>query len=121
MDRAHRIGQRKNVYVYRLVTTDSVEERIVQRQAIKLKIDQIFIQEGRKVNNSLALNKEEYEKIILNGANKILAAKTDMVNFGVDIDIETLIEEGLEKNRQVQELADQQASKVSNDLKKQEG
>jgi hypothetical protein len=52
------------------------------------------------------LNKEEYEKIILNGANKILAAKTDMVNFGVDIDIETLIEEGLEKNRQVQELAD---------------
>ena len=29
MDRAHRIGQRKNVYVYRLVTTDTVEERIV--------------------------------------------------------------------------------------------
>ena len=68
MDRAHRIGQRKDVYVYRLVTKDTVEEKIVQRQAIKLKVDQIFIQQGRKVNQSMALNKEEYEKIILHGA-----------------------------------------------------
>jgi len=29
MDRAHRIGQRKNVFVYRLITEDSVEEKIV--------------------------------------------------------------------------------------------
>ena len=35
-----------------------------------------------------------------------MAAKTDMVSFGVDIDIENLIGEGLEKFRQVQELAD---------------
>lgn len=68
MDRAHRIGQRKNVYVYRLVTQGTVEEKIIQRQAIKLKVDQIFIQQGRKVSNSLALNKQEYEKIILHGA-----------------------------------------------------
>jgi SNF2 family DNA or RNA helicase len=39
MDRAHRIGQTKNVYVYRLVCKDSVEEKILQRQAIKLKLD----------------------------------------------------------------------------------
>ena len=68
MDRAHRIGQRKTVYVYRLVTKDTVEEKIVQRQAIKLKVDQIFIQQGRKVSQSVALNKDEYEKIILHGA-----------------------------------------------------
>lgn len=29
MDRAHRIGQKKKVFVYRLVTKDSVEEQIV--------------------------------------------------------------------------------------------
>ena len=31
MDRAYRIGQKKKVYVYRLVTKDTVEEKIVQR------------------------------------------------------------------------------------------
>ena len=30
-DRAHRIGQKKKVNVYRLVTKSSVEERILQR------------------------------------------------------------------------------------------
>lgn len=39
MDRAHRIGQTKEVYVYRLITKDSVEEQIIRRQAIKLKLD----------------------------------------------------------------------------------
>ncbi|OXA41799.1 Chromatin-remodeling complex ATPase chain Iswi [Folsomia candida] len=35
MDRAHRIGQTKEVRVFRLITEDSVEERIVQRAALK--------------------------------------------------------------------------------------
>ena len=30
-DRAHRIGQKKTVHVYRLVTKSSVEERILRR------------------------------------------------------------------------------------------
>ena len=44
MDRAHRIGQKKDVYVYRLVCKDTVEEKMVERQAIKLKLDQVIIQ-----------------------------------------------------------------------------
>jgi SWI/SNF-related matrix-associated actin-dependent regulator of chromatin subfamily A member 5 len=31
MDRAHRIGQKKEVYVYRLIVKDSVEEQIIKR------------------------------------------------------------------------------------------
>jgi len=31
MDRAHRIGQKKDVYVYRLVCKDTVEEKMVER------------------------------------------------------------------------------------------
>ena len=119
MDRAHRIGQHKDVYVYRLVTKDTIEEKIVQRQAIKLKVDSIFIQQGRKVDHSMALNKEEYEKIILHGAQKIMTAKTDMVSMGADFDIETLIAEGLEKNKQVNEQADQHANQVAKDTQEE--
>jgi SWI/SNF-related matrix-associated actin-dependent regulator of chromatin subfamily A member 5 len=31
MDRAHRIGQTRTVYVYRLVTRDSIEEKLIER------------------------------------------------------------------------------------------
>ena len=34
-DRAHRIGQDKTVFVYKLITTGSVEEKIGQMQARK--------------------------------------------------------------------------------------
>ena len=31
MDRAHRIGQKKKVYVYRLISKDSIEEKMIER------------------------------------------------------------------------------------------
>jgi SWI/SNF-related matrix-associated actin-dependent regulator of chromatin subfamily A member 5 len=31
MDRAHRIGQKKKVYVYRLISKQTVEEKIIER------------------------------------------------------------------------------------------
>ncbi|TGZ74951.1 hypothetical protein CRM22_000655 [Opisthorchis felineus] len=36
MDRAHRIGQKRTVSVYRLITQDSIEEQIMNLQAFKL-------------------------------------------------------------------------------------
>lgn len=41
MARVHRIGQTKVVHVYRLVTSGTVEERIVQRAEKKLYLDQV--------------------------------------------------------------------------------
>lgn len=96
MDRAHRIGQKKEVFVYRLVTKGTLEEKIVQRQAIKLKVDQIFIQHGHRVNQAQkGLHKDEYERILLHGAAQVMQAKTDMVEFAMDLDIDALIAEGL--------------------------
>ena len=37
MDRAHRIGQKKVVNVYRLITRNTVEEKILGLQKFKLK------------------------------------------------------------------------------------
>jgi len=48
MDRAHRIGQTKQVHVFRFVTEGSVEERMLERAAQKLRLDQLVIQQGRQ-------------------------------------------------------------------------
>ncbi|KAK5960659.1 uncharacterized protein PWA37_002089 [Arxiozyma heterogenica] len=54
MDRAHRIGQKKQVKVFRLVTENSVEDKIVERATQKLKLDQLVIQK----NNGFGKKKE---------------------------------------------------------------
>lgn len=51
MDRAHRIGQTKQVYVFRFITEGSVEERMLERAAQKLRLDQLVIQQGRTQTN----------------------------------------------------------------------
>jgi len=48
MDRAHRIVQTKQVYVFRFITENSVEERMLERAAQKLRLDQLVIQQGRQ-------------------------------------------------------------------------
>lgn len=47
MDRAHRIGQQKQVRVYRLITKDTMEDKMVEKQSLKLKLDSMIIQKGR--------------------------------------------------------------------------
>ena len=49
-DRCHRIGQTKTVHVYRLVTEDSIEEKVVERAQQKLKLDAMVVQQGAWTN-----------------------------------------------------------------------
>jgi hypothetical protein len=43
MDRAHRIGQKRTVNVYRLVTTDSIEEKIMKLHVTKLAMSDAIV------------------------------------------------------------------------------
>ncbi|KAF8601203.1 SNF2 family DNA-dependent ATPase [Ceratobasidium sp. AG-I] len=90
MDRAHRIGQTKQVYVYRFITEGSVEERMLERAAQKLRLDQLVIQQGRTTINKAA-NKEELLDMIQHGAEKIVNSTDNML---IDNDIEAIIAHG---------------------------
>ncbi|KIO28601.1 hypothetical protein M407DRAFT_6651 [Tulasnella calospora MUT 4182] len=71
MDRAHRIGQTKQVVVFRFITEGSVEERMQERAAQKLRLDQLVIQQGRQ-NPNKAANKEELLDMIQHGVERIV-------------------------------------------------
>ena len=48
-DRAHRIGQKKQVRVFRFITDNTVEDRIVERAEMKLRLDNVVIQQGGRL------------------------------------------------------------------------
>ncbi len=60
-DRAHRIGQKHEVRVYRLVTSTRVEEDILSRAAVKKNIDNVVIQAG--LFNQKASDSERRKKL----------------------------------------------------------
>lgn len=59
-DRAHRIGQTKEVRIFRLITEDSVEESILARAQYKLDIDGKVIQAGKFDNRSTEEDREAF-------------------------------------------------------------
>uniref|UniRef100_A0A8C0J8N2 Chromodomain helicase DNA binding protein 2 n=1 Tax=Chelonoidis abingdonii TaxID=106734 RepID=A0A8C0J8N2_CHEAB len=80
--RAHRIGQKKQVKIYRLVTKGTVEEEIIERAKKKMVLDHLVIQRmdttGRTVldnnsgrSNSNPFNKEELTAILKFGAEDL--------------------------------------------------
>ncbi len=56
-DRAHRIGQKKQVRVFRFITEGTVEEKIVERAERKLYLDAVVIQQGRLMEENKSLSK----------------------------------------------------------------
>lgn len=64
-DRAHRIGQKNEVRVLRLMTVNSVEERILAAARFKLNMDEKVIQAGRFNNRSTGSERRELLQSIL--------------------------------------------------------
>ncbi|PWN50758.1 hypothetical protein IE53DRAFT_374447 [Violaceomyces palustris] len=101
MDRAHRIGQKKQVYVFRFVTEHAIEERILDRAAQKLRLDQLVIQQGRAQQQAKAQqSKEDLVEMIQHGAEKIISGRDDM---SIDDDIDAIISRGEERTQALQQ------------------
>ncbi|XP_076316124.1 LOW QUALITY PROTEIN: SWI/SNF-related matrix-associated actin-dependent regulator of chromatin subfamily A member 5-like [Tachypleus tridentatus] len=100
MDRAHRIGQEKTVRVFRMITENTVEERIVERAEIKLRLDTVVIQQGRLVDSQgNKLGKDEMLGMIRHGANHIFASKDSEIT---DEDVDAILEKGEQKTEALQ-------------------
>ncbi|ELT93996.1 hypothetical protein CAPTEDRAFT_18898 [Capitella teleta] len=100
MDRAHRIGQKKQVRVFRFLTENTVEERIVERAEMKLRLDSVVIQQGRlQDSNASKLGKDEVLQMIRHGANHVFSSKESMIT---DEDIDALLERGEAKTKEME-------------------
>lgn len=81
--------------MFRFITENTVEEKIVERAEIKLRLDKMVIQQGRLMDNKAAqLNKDEMLNMIRHGANHVFASKDSEIT---DEDIDTILTRGENK------------------------
>ena len=110
MDRAHRIGQTKQVYVYRFVTENAIEEKVLERAAQKLRLDQLVIQQGRAQQDKVkaAASKDELLTMIQHGAEKVFSDGATATAGMTDDDIDAILRHGEERtaklNRKYEKL-----------------
>jgi SWI/SNF-related matrix-associated actin-dependent regulator of chromatin subfamily A member 5 len=106
MDRAHRIGQTKEVMIYRFITESSVEEKVLERAFKKLFLDAMVVQQGRLSEKHKAASKDELLDMIRFGADTVIRM-TDAENE--DFDIDEVLAKGKAKteemNAKVKEMA----------------
>ena len=88
--RAHRIGQKNVVNIYRLVTMHSVEETVIERAKKKMVLDHVVIQrmdttgktllqpkKKQEVSSSVPFDKDELDAIMKFGAENLFKEKDD--------------------------------------------
>ncbi|XP_071964385.1 chromodomain-helicase-DNA-binding protein 1-like isoform X2 [Antedon mediterranea] len=103
MSRAHRIGQRKQVNIYRLVTKVSVEEEIIERAKKKMVLDHLVIQRmdtsGRTVlskssapASNTPFTKEELSHILKFGAEELFKEADGEESELQEFDIDSILE-----------------------------
>ncbi|GAW22388.1 hypothetical protein ANO14919_119250 [Xylariales sp. No.14919] len=76
-DRAHRIGQKNEVRILRLISSNSVEEKILERARYKLDLDGKVIQAGRFDNKSSETDRDAMLRTLLESADMTESGEQD--------------------------------------------
>lgn len=97
MDRAHRIGQKKEVTVFRFMTEDSIEVKVIEKAYKKLALDALVIQQGRLTDQNKTMSKDELQQMVRYGAEKIFNSSN--LSEITDLDIDTIIAKGEEATK----------------------
>ena len=99
-DRCHRIGQTKPVSVFRLVTEETVEEKIIERAQKKLKLDAMVVQQGRLQDKDRKIGKNELLDTIRYGADQVFRSQVSSIS---DEDIDAILEKGRKRTQEMEE------------------
>lgn len=100
-DRAHRIGQKKQVKVFRFITEDSVEEKIIDRATQKLRLDQLVIQQDKaQQTQNKAASRDELLSMIRHGASTIFQNKDSTIT---EDSMESILARSIEKTSKLEE------------------
>uniref|UniRef100_A0A3B5MFD7 Uncharacterized protein n=1 Tax=Xiphophorus couchianus TaxID=32473 RepID=A0A3B5MFD7_9TELE len=100
--RAHRIGQKRQVNIYRLVTKGSVEEDIIERAKKKMVLDHLVIQRmdttgktvlhtGSAPSSSAPFSKEELSAILKFGAEELFKEPEGEEQEPQEMDIDEIL------------------------------
>ncbi|CAJ0941428.1 unnamed protein product, partial [Mesorhabditis belari] len=100
MDRSHRIGQKKQVRIFRFISENTVDERIIERAEMKLRLDSIVIQQGRVAQAAKTLDKGDLLSMIRCGANMVFASKDSTIS---DEDIDAILARSEDKTKEFNE------------------
>lgn len=83
MDRCHRIGQTKDVHIYRLICNHTVEENILRKQRVKRKLDEVVVDQGEFTTETLkALSTKDVWEILQSDARKPLQKSASSSIYG---------------------------------------
>uniref|UniRef100_A0A0N4ZRN7 ISWI chromatin-remodeling complex ATPase ISW1 n=1 Tax=Parastrongyloides trichosuri TaxID=131310 RepID=A0A0N4ZRN7_PARTI len=94
-DRAHRIGQTKQVKVFRIIAEGTVDERIYETAEKKLRLDNLIIQKGRMSEMKKEMDKNDIMEIIRKGVTGVVDGVDEETEL--DDDIEKIIENSTKK------------------------
>jgi ATP-dependent helicase STH1/SNF2 len=105
-DRAHRIGQTKEVRILRLITEDSVEEAILERAHSKLEIDGKVIQAGKFDQKSTSEEQEAFLRTLLE-AEEVRKEQKDEDDEMDDEELNEILARSAEEQELFKEIDDE--------------